>query len=114
MSATLPADYQPAEEHLNDSLTYRSEQPDGAWSSYDIDGDDDSVTVQWQTNDDRDAGVPTEDAEDTYPVEAQGGLTAIERALQFAGGGSRHGVGHAVFVRVNGTLVVRVHLRVVP
>lgn len=91
-----------------DSAAEKSLQTRDAWSSYDINGDDDEVSVHWRTNDDFDHGVPTAYADDTYTVKARDGQTAIQRALGFAGGGSRHGIGQACFVRVNGVLVEEV------
>jgi hypothetical protein len=99
----LPLGYARASAELEPSLQTRE-----AWSSYEIDGDEQTVLVHWRTNDDFDHGVPTAYADDTYTVQARDGKTAIERALEFAGGGSRHGVGQACFVRVNGVLVEKV------
>lgn len=96
-----PTGYSPAEDGEQEALARAD-----AWSSYDIDGDDDEVLVHWRTNDNLDYGYPTEYADDTYTVRSRDGQSAILRALGIAGGGSRMGIGQACFVRVNGTLVV--------
>ena len=102
--ADLPAGYVPSDPDSIASLERRE-----AWSTYDIlTGDDDIVYVEWATNDNLDYGYPTESATDRYNVRSRDGQTALMRALEnVCGGGSRHGIGQACIVRVDGVVVER-------
>lgn len=101
LDVLIPAGYRACDAATEASLKRRE-----AWSSYDLAGDDDEVLIHWRTNDDLDHGVPTAYSHDTYTIKARDGESAIDRALRVAtSGGSRHGIGQACFVRLNGTLI---------
>lgn len=73
--------------------------PDFAYSRYDITiNDAEWVTVHFDTNDDEDTGYPGKRASDTYEYY---GKNALELALKHCGK-SRQGIGHRVYVTVDG------------
>jgi hypothetical protein len=111
----LPAGYREASASARAHFERVVQDPDTAWSIYDVSSFADGCTVHWRTNDNRDHGTPTEYADDTFSMHADsagstinGGPTALGRALHFCGGGSRYGVGQVVLVYVNGRLVEKV------
>jgi hypothetical protein len=70
-----------------------------AWSKYRIvEISDEYVEVHFSTNDDYDAGYPTKYANEIFVYD---GENALEHAKS-ACGVSRQGVGHRVYVSVNG------------
>ncbi len=71
-----------------------------AWERFFIHTDtaDGRVVVRWETNDDRDWGVPTEHAVDEFDFV---GDDALAKALKHCGK-SRQGIGHKVYVYLDG------------
>lgn len=71
---------------------------------YTIYGNDDFAEMQTWTNDDEDSGYPGNEASWGAQYRRWKGedVTALQRAVRAAGGGSHQGIGHKVTVYVNG------------
>jgi hypothetical protein len=70
-----------------------------AWERFSIQTlNEKTVRVYWETNDDRDWGMPTEYASDTHTFT---GEDALEKAKRHCGV-SRQGIGHQVTVTLDG------------
>jgi hypothetical protein len=74
-----------------------------AYTKYSIVGDENEVTLYFQTNDDEDTGYPGVYAEDHWVIRRDKNRNAIQKAIAQTGG-TRQGIGHMVYVYLNDEL----------